>query len=231
MANLAADFDVYADEYERALGRGLRFSGESSGYFARGRLTALNLRLQALGARPGVVLDFGCGTGSSMPLLRAILGADQVIGVDVSTRALAIASAANRDPGVRYMLPGGGPDQTVDCVYSNGVFHHIAPAQRSEAVAYVRAALRPGGLFALCENNPWNPGTRLVMRAIPFDRHAAPVPAPAARALLSAGGFEVLHTDFLFVFPRWLRALRGLERRMQRAPIGAQYMVLARRPA
>ena len=111
------------------------------------------------------------------------------------------------------------------------MFHHIPPAEREAAVAYVHGALRPGGIFALWENNPWNPGTRLVMRRIPFDRDAETLSAPATRRLLRAGGFEIERTDFLFVFPRPLRALRPLERRLARAPLGAQYLVLARKPA
>ena len=41
------------------------------------------------------------------------------------------------------------------------------------ALRCIRRLLRPNGIFALWENNPWNPGTRLVMRRIPFDRDAS----------------------------------------------------------
>jgi hypothetical protein len=40
----------------------------------------------------------------------------------------------------------------------------------------------------------------------------------------------VARTDFLFFFPRQLQALRPLERRLVSLPLGAQYLVLARRP-
>jgi SAM-dependent methyltransferase len=122
------------------------------------------------------------------------------------------------------------PRGEIDLAFCNGVFHHIPPAERAAAVAYLRAALRPGGVFALWENNPWNPGTRMVMRRIPFDRDAQTLSAPAARRLLRAGGFEIERTDFLFVFPRALRMLRPLERRLASAPLGAQYVVIARKP-
>ena len=95
----------------------------------------------------------------------------------------------------------------------------------------MRDALRPGGLFALWENNPWNPGTRLVMRRIPFDRDADDAVRAAERGGCSRNaGFEIVSTDFLFVFPRALRALRPVERRLARLPAGAQYLVLARCP-
>jgi SAM-dependent methyltransferase len=228
----AVQFDSYASDYERALHMGLRHSGEEASYFARGRVLALAGRLQEFGVQPRTVLDFGCGTGATMPLLKEVLGARRAIGVDVSSQSLAVARARNRgDRDLEFGLLSSEPIGEADCAYCNGVFHHIAPAERAQAVAYVGSALRPSGLFALCENNPWNPGARLVMRSIPFDRDAVPLSAPQARRLLEAVGFEVLTTDFLFVFPRALRMLRRFERRLKRWPVGAQYMILARRPA
>jgi SAM-dependent methyltransferase len=228
--SVPATFDAYAGDYEDALRRGLRYSGEDSTYFARRRLLALARRLRDLGQEPGVTLDFGCGTGASTALLVDLVGARRAIGVDVSSRSLSIASARHRRDDLEFHPRTLRLANTVDCAYSNGVFHHIPPDERNDELAYVLAALVPGGLFALCENNPWNPGTRLVMRSIPFDRAAAPLAALEAQRLLKAGGFEVVSTDFLFVFPRALRALRPLEKRLQRWPLGAQYMVLARKP-
>jgi len=67
------------------------------------------------------------------------------------------------------------------------------------------------------------------MRRIPFDRDAKLLSPPAARRLLRGTGFEVVSTDFLFLFPRLLAALRPLEARLARIPAGAQYLVLCRR--
>jgi len=36
--------------------------------------------------------------------------------------------------------------------------------------------------------------------------------------------------DFCFIFPHALRALRPIERWLTRLPLGAQYLVLARKP-
>jgi SAM-dependent methyltransferase len=121
------------------------------------------------------------------------------------------------------------PDGTMDLAFCNGVFHHIAPPERTAAVDYIHRALRPGGLFAFWENNPWNPGTRLVMKRIPFDRDAVTLTSREARQLLRERGFEILRTDFLFIFPRVLRWLRGVERFVTQWPLGAQYQVLCRK--
>lgn len=97
-------------------------------------------------------------------------------------------------------------------------------------MAFVRAALRPGGYFAFWENNPWNPGTVAIMRRIPFDRDAIMISPTEARRLLGAAGFEVVSVDSLFYFPRMLSWLRPLEPALSRLPLGGQYLALARRP-
>ncbi|MGH7896305.1 MAG: class I SAM-dependent methyltransferase [Candidatus Binatia bacterium] len=224
-------FDEYADDYERALAEGLAVSGEGRDYFARGRVAWLAGLLAKRRFAPSSVLDFGCGTGSGIPLLRELTGGGDVIGLDRSSRSLAVAAREHAHERTRFLLfEEYRPSGAVDLAFSNGVFHHIPPAERPAVLDYVLRALRPGGLLALWENNPWNPGTRYVMSRIPFDRDAVPISPPEARALLREAGFEVLRIDFLFIFPRPLRWLRALEPPLCRLPFGAQYQVLARKP-
>jgi hypothetical protein len=94
----------------------------------------------------------------------------------------------------------------------------------------VYKSLRPGGLFAFFENNPWNPGTRYTMSRNPFDSDAVMLSPPEARGLLKSGGFETLRTETLFYFPRALGFLRPLEPALARLPLGGQYLVLCRKP-
>jgi SAM-dependent methyltransferase len=117
-----------------------------------------------------------------------------------------------------------------DLCYVNGVFHHIHPTERVAALTTIKNVLVPGGYFAFFENNPWNPGTRLVMKRIPFDHNAQPLSSRAARRLLVETGFKCLgRTRFLFCFPRSLAFLRFCERWLVHFPLGAQYWLLATR--
>ncbi|MFL6229569.1 MAG: class I SAM-dependent methyltransferase [Pyrinomonadaceae bacterium] len=226
------EFDDFADDYDAALGASLTATGEDKHYFARRRVEWLARRLRERGASSRSVLDFGCGTGSSTPYLFEGLSAESVVGIDVSPRSLDVA---------RNLYGAGGrakfetlddyrPAAELDLAFSNGVFHHIPLQERARAVGIVHRALRPGGLFALWENNPWNPGTRYVMSNCAFDEDAITLSPPEARRLVRAGGFEVLGTDFLFIFPRALHFLRGLEPLAARLPLGGQYLVLCRKP-
>jgi SAM-dependent methyltransferase len=225
-----AEFDQFAEDYDERLKQALAVTGESKEFFARGRVEWLARCLKQLHQGAGKVLDYGCGIGDTSVLLRVVLKCESVLGLDVSARSL---ERARREFGSRCQFltfPEYTPDASVDLVYCNGVFHHIPPAERAGSVSYIFQCLRPGGVFALWENNPWNPGTQFVMYRCDFDRDAVKIfPGEAAR-LLASRGFEILRTDYRFVFPRFLRTLRPLEDSLARIPLGAQYQVLARKP-
>lgn len=224
------EFDSVALNYDHLLNAGLSATGETKEFFARGRVTRLRQRLTELGHRAQAVLDFGCGPGSTTPLLRTLLGAERVIGLDVSEGLLEVARRESNDPAVTFVTPDClPPDLRVDVVYCNGVFHHIAPAERSKYVRCIRRVLRPNGILALWENNPWNPGTRFVMSRIPFDRTASLLTPSSSVSLLRQNGFTALGVDYAFIFPRALKVLRPLEASLSRWPLGGQYQVLARR--
>jgi SAM-dependent methyltransferase len=224
-------FDQYAADYDGALARGISVSGEDKEFFARGRIAWLAKMLRQKNLSPKAALDFGCGTGQAAPLLKEIIRAEKILGVDVSEGLLGVARRESGGSGIEFRaLKNHQPAGEFDLAFCNGVFHHIPPAERAVAVNHVFRSLKPGGIFALWENNPWNPGTRYVMSRIPFDHDAITLSPPTARKLLGGGGFEILRTDFQFFFPRFLGWFRGLEPSLAKIPLGAQYQVLARKP-
>jgi SAM-dependent methyltransferase len=224
------NFDDYAEGYDAALAQGLSVSGEHKNYFAQGRIAWLAGCLRQLHEQPRAVMDFGCGTASSTPFFLELMGVDSVLGLDTSQKSLDVAKRTYRLEHVQFLLFSQyQPNEQIDLAFCNGVFHHIPLDHRAAALNFIYRSLRPGGLFALWENNPWNPGTRYVMRRIPFDRDAITLTPPEARHLLQASGFAILRTDFLFIFPRMLRWFRGLEPLVSRLPVGAQYQVLCRK--
>jgi SAM-dependent methyltransferase len=225
-------FDAYAAEYDAALQQGLSVSGEAKDYFARGRVAWLAKLLTRIGEAPQSVLDFGCGTGTSCGLFRETLPHAEILGVDVSAKSLEVGRRLHGDPQVQFApLAEYRPEARFDLAFCNGVFHHIPLSEQPGAVDFIFRSLRPGGLFAFWENNPWNPGTRLVMHRIPFDRDAVTLSPFEARRLLRAGGLRTVRTDFLFIFPRILKWFRGLEAPLSRLPLGAQYQILCRKSA
>lgn len=224
-------FDAHADRYEQSLQEGLRWSGEGPEYYARHRIEWTGKLIRRLGDAIGPVLDFGCGIGLATAMLEQLLGPEAVWGYDPSARAIERARRDARDRSLRFCSEASElPASRFGLVYCNGVFHHIPPDDRPTALAVVWRSLRPGGWFALWENNPWNPGTRWIMSRVSFDRDAIPLFPAGARRMVRAGGFQVVRTDAWFLFPRMLRWLRPLEALVHRIPLGGQYLVLARKP-
>lgn len=225
------EFDAVASSYDEQLHRGVSLSGERKEYFAQKRVAWLKNRLRGHLHELDSIMDYGCGTGTSIPYLCAAFHPQSVLGIDVSAASLQVARRVDESVPVSFMRPDEySPHGRVRLVFSNGTFHHIPPGERLAVVKYLRRAVAPGGWIAIWENNPWNPATRLVMKRIPFDRDADPVAAPELVQLLRTGGCVVRNVEFFFIFPRLLRIFRWMEAWLCRLPLGAQYMVLAQVP-
>jgi trans-aconitate methyltransferase len=224
------DFDHYSSDYDTILAKGLSISGEDKHYFARGRVAWLAQCLEKIRMRAESLIDYGCGIGTSTPLFFELLGVEQFIGLDSSVMSLEVARKAYHLERANFFHPDKyQPVGEIDIGFCNGVFHNIPPKERASTIKYLHRCLRPGGILALWENNPWNPGTRYVMNRIPFDRDAVMLSSIEMRRIVKECGFELLRTDFLFIFPRTLRFLRWTEPLLSRLPLGGQYQVLCRK--
>jgi SAM-dependent methyltransferase len=225
------EFDKFARGYEALFKPWLKIAGASREYFARSRLKWLSYLLAEQKIAPRRVMDFGCGTGISLPLLLEILEADQVIGLDNSEESLAVAGETVKNERIQLDTPTGFlPQADLDLVFCNGVLHHIPVPGRAAVLDYIYRCLRPGGVFALWENNPWNPVHAFAMKHSEIDKNAIPLPPPESCRLLASAQFQVLRTDYLFFLPGSFRWLRSLERGLIKMPLGAQYQVFACKP-
>ncbi|HVN17838.1 MAG TPA: class I SAM-dependent methyltransferase [Dongiaceae bacterium] len=226
-----AEFDPFARTYEQDLAKSLAVTGEDREFYAKKRIEWTAQCVGRLGVTAHRILDYGCGDGANVPILASAFGAEDVLGVDVSRESIAVARQSHAASGRRFLcLDEWHPDGSIDLAFTNGVFHHIPPQQRPECITTIRRALRPGGLFAFWENNPWNPGTQYVMSRCAFDEHAIKISAREAKKLLSGAGLKILASDSLFYFPRALSFLRPAEAWLRKLPLGGQYVVLCRNP-
>ena len=222
----APKFDGYARDYEDLHKASVAASGEDPAYFHDYKIDCLRRR----GLCRGPLLDYGCGTGNlTERLARAAGEVGEIHGFDPSTESLAEARA--RAPSaVLHDDPRALPREHFATAVLSGVLHHVAPPERAGVLETVRSTLRPGGAIVVFEHNPLNPVTRRAVAACPFDDDAILLWPWEARRLLVRAGFTDVSLEYIVFFPKALAFLRPLEPRLRRVALGAQQMLVGRRP-
>lgn len=103
------------------------------------------------------VLDLGCGFGANcLDFVR--LGADYVLGVDISERMLGVARTEAASPRIEYrcmdMRELSKIEGQFDLIYSSLAFHYIEDI--AALFAEIRAHLRPNGVLLFSQEHPLN---------------------------------------------------------------------------
>jgi SAM-dependent methyltransferase len=226
------DFDDYAATYTQEVERAVAFSGRGHDFFLAAKVRHL---LALMRARRGdaatlLGLDLGCGTGRmSGPLAPHVR---RLYGTDVALAGL--LEARRRVPLARFLRYDGRRlpfrEGSFDFAFAACVLHHVAVDARPGLLVEMARVVRPGGVVAVFEHNPWNPVTRWVVARCPFDRDAVLLRCATLRRLLAQCGLERIEHSYLLFTP-WQRLLwQKAEAAVGWLPLGAQYWVAGSRP-
>src|ERR1035438_9773655 len=197
---MRAEFDDYSDNYDELLKDPIRdfFAGTSATFHRRRWLL-----LQEFFGRRGWStedrrwLDIGCGKGELLRLGRSSF--QQALGCDPSAEMLKACNGLDvhrqTDDGV---LPFA--DSSFDLVTSVCVYHHLTGAERLAVTKEAWRVLRPNGIFAVFEHNPWNPATRIIVGRTPVDANAVLLTAGEVRRTMRKAGLTPVQTsNYLFL--------------------------------
>jgi SAM-dependent methyltransferase len=223
---MSAEFDRYAGHYEDLLRDPIRDRFAASAeffHFRKWRLIQDFFRRRSIRSQELGWLDVGCGKGELLRLgnahFRAAMGCDP--SAEMLRQCGGLRVSHQPQP---TRLPFD--DQSFDFVTAACVYHHLAPGERPALTNEARRVLRPGGLFAIFEHNPWNPVTRLIVGRTPVDASAVLLRARESRGLMRAAGLVPLDTLYYLYLPQRLFELAGgLERLLAGVPFGGQYAV------
>ncbi len=181
------------------------------------------------------LLDFGCGTGDMMQILRKLGFSGHMEGCDVSEAMLAEAAArwsCGPIPPLHKCEIGrtSFPSDYFDLIVVSCVFHHIVPDTRSEVLRELVRIIRPAGRLVIFEHNPKNPVTRCMVARAPIDRCAVLLTSQEMMSAMRDAGFIELRTGYLMFFPPILTLLQRFERFLEWLPLGGQYAVVGSKP-
>ncbi|WP_275099272.1 class I SAM-dependent methyltransferase [Sedimenticola hydrogenitrophicus] len=216
------EFDQYAENYDRLLNASIPDSLNEGGYFAEYKVALMAAWLKD--SQPKRILDFGCGSGRSLPYLVQYFPSAELWGYDVSPGSLKFAG--RRAPQARLFSDWNeiGTIQ-FDAIIAANVFHHIPLPQRKFAFQQCYHTLSEQGQFFLFEHNPYNPATRWIFERCPFDADAEMLSLQMAMQLSQQAGFTIKQHGYTMFFPRPFAFLRRLEPYLKLLPLGAQYYV------
>lgn len=224
-----ADFDRHAEDYAATVNRAIGGVGPEHDFFVTTKARLLFERIEDRLGDPATVraLDIGCGIGALDRLL--VERVASLDGVDVS--ADSVQRAQQAVPKGRFQVYDGTTlpfaDGGFDFALAVCVLHHVPPDRWPAFVAEMARVLRPGGLAAIIEHNPYNPLTRRVVNRCPFDADAVLLPGARSQALFAGSAFQAVETRYFTFLPFRGAWVGAVERWIGWLPLGAQYCVTA----
>jgi ubiquinone/menaquinone biosynthesis C-methylase UbiE len=224
-----AEFDRCAAAYEAQHRHSIRFTGESTDYFAAYKVAIAAGEAPAADA-DHAILDFGGGTGNSLSHFRRHFLASRICLADPSAKSLEIAHQRFPDAGSFHLITGSElpfDRGSFDLAFAACVFHHIQEAQHVVWLSELKRVLKPGGRLLIFEHNPANPLTRKAVRDCPFDEGAVLIRPAQMRERLQQADFTAMRMRYTVFFPGFLRGLRPLESWLGHVPLGGQYYISA----
>lgn len=219
------EFDSVAADYSKLIDENVRITGEASSYFAAYKASYLvRLGISGVGTK---ILDFGCGVGLLSEQLKLCFPEARIDGFDVSAESVARASPALLAQG-SFTSNRAALASDYGVVILANVLHHVPLPNRASVLQEAASRLAPGGKLVVIEHNPMNPLTKWAVSQCPFDEGVTLLTARDVR-LLCALRLEVVATDYLIFFPRWLSWLRPVEPLLGWCPAGAQHATVAQK--
>lgn len=229
-----AEFDKFADEYEAMHARNIAITGESTQFFAKYKIADVRKWASEFHLSASTILDFGSGTGNSIPYWKNYFPTSRLLCSDVSQKSLDVAGQ-RFGGGYEAVLIDGQTiplaDGSCDLAFTACVFHHIDHGEHQHWLGEIRRVTKPGGMFVLFEHNPLNPLTVRAVNTCPFDENAHLIKAGIMRQRALAAGWSDVEVRYRIFFPGALAALRRFEPALRGIPFGAQYALIAHRAA
>jgi len=227
---MPAYFDQYSQNYKNILAAELGGNIDSVDFYARQKINHLKRRIKEID-KIQLILDYGCGIGTSFKHLNKAFQKAQIIGVDVSRSSLDIAYREYRDIDPKLFTPSDfekiTPRPLFDLIFLSCVLHHVESKLHRPLLASLRSHCNAKGMIAIVEHNPINPLTRSIVNKCPFDKDAILIRRSHTCELLRSTGWHNIKWRYITFFPYSLAKFEKAESLLTWCPLGGQYLIIA----
>lgn len=227
------NFDSFATDYRSVHSQNLHFTGAESEFYSEYKI--LEVLKRAKSDTPGLILDFGCGDGTTSYFFNKHFPDHFIYGIDVSSASIKIANEKKIANSEFTSFDGENipfDAETFDVVFIANVLHHIDFNLHHQVLNECRRVLKHNSRIFIFEHNPLNPVTRKLFNDCIFDRDAKLLHQKYLYQQMRLSGFEQIKTSYHLFFPQQkiFKAFHYLERYLTVIPIGGQYCIQGIKP-
>lgn len=224
-------FDDYVETYKTEVQDSINFIGQDVDFFIEVKANLLlKLARKYLGnLDKAKVLDIGSGVGLVDKVLKHEIKG--LYGVDIEDGV--VEKARINNPEVNYNKYDGErlpfEANTFDMAFAVNVMHHVPPVLWENFSKEMYRVLKPGGIAAVFEHNPFNPLTRRAVNDCEFDRDAVLLKHSKIKELFKGSNLMTIEDKYIIFFPFKAKLFRGIETMLGWLPLGAQQYVVGRK--
>ncbi len=220
------EFDYLSSNYDETLKRSFPKSLEEVNYFSTYKI---KLAYELARKKKNIhILDFGCGTGTSLKLFSNYFKSSNLWGYDVSKESIKKIKKRNNYIKLTTNLKKI-PKKKFDLIFISNVLHHINKKNHNKILSYCRNFLNEKGELFIFEHNPINPITNYIFKNAPIDKNAEMISSKNLVGSALKAKLKIISLKYTLFFPKQLSFLRFLEKFLVWLPLGAQYLLILKK--
>jgi SAM-dependent methyltransferase len=224
-------FEQHKNTYRQKIQKSINFAGKDLDFYTEAKVSRLlSLTLKFLGNPNQLsILDVGCGIGITDFYLTGKY--KKVYGIDLSRGVVKKAAALN--PQASYKSYGGKrlpySTNSMDVTFAICVMHHVVPEELTQFCEEMMRVTKKGGLVIVFEHNPLNPLTRYAVSQCDLDEDAQLLRMREVSDMLTSSKGLILERRYILFMPFYGKLFSYVDNLLNGVPLGAQYLVAARK--
>jgi len=223
---MSAEFDIYAKNYNELLKQGMVLKGNDHSYFEDYKLFYLNKYLK----KSKKILDYGCGIGNLSLAISKKYNNIAIHGYDISRDSIkCVPDELTKKVFNRFVSTNRLLDKDYDLIILSTMLHHVPKDKRELIILDAWSRLKKDGHLIIIEHNLINPLTKKSVENCPLDKDAIFLSMKEAKGLFSKAYNNTLFCKYIVFWPKQLKIFRFLDSLLGFIPLGAQFMIAARK--